>query len=77
MRIRSSVRPQDITFENGYVLVASNIQPYEEEIDDRVKSGYEYECTRYTQAEYFELQAQKMASLEEELQAAKVLLGVD
>jgi hypothetical protein len=48
MRIRSSVRPQDIPFENGYVLVASNIQPYEEEIDGRVKSGYEYECTRYT-----------------------------
>ena len=77
MKVRSATMPKDVTFGSGYVLVASNITPYEEEIDDKVKSGYEYDCIRYTTDEYFALQAQKMASLEEELQAAKILLGVD
>lgn len=77
MKIRSATIPKDVTFGNGCVLVASNITPYEEEIDDKVKRGYEYDCVCYSTDEYFALQAQKMASLEEELQAAKVLLGVD
>ena len=74
MKIRSAEMPQEITFGNGYVLVASNITPYEEEVDDKVKRGYEYECTRYSTEEFF---SQKVASLEEQLLAAKIMLGVD
>jgi len=40
------------------VLVASNITPYEEEINGITRTGYEYECTRYTKDEYILLMAQ-------------------
>ena len=76
-KVRSSVQPQEIEFTSNSVLVASNIHTYEEQVDDRVLSGYEYDCTEYTKDEYMALQASKIASLQEELQAAKILLGVD
>ena len=71
MKVRSSVRPQEIEITPTYVLVASNIESYEEEtIDGRIVSGFEYDCTQYTKDEYIALMAQQ-------LQAAKILLGVD
>lgn len=77
MKVRSSTRPQEIEFTQNYVLVASNITPYEEEFDGHTNSGYEYECTQYTKDEYMLAQANKINALEEELSAAKILLGVD
>jgi len=77
MKIRSAVRPKDVEIMANSVLVASNITPYNEEVDGRVLSGYEYDCTEYSKDEYLLMQAGKVASLEEELSAAKVLLGVD
>ena len=77
MKVRSSTRPQEIEFTQNYVLVASNITPYEEEFDGHINSGYEYECTQYTKDEYMLAQANKISALEEELSAAKILLGVD
>lgn len=70
MKVRSQTQPQEITMTANEVLVASNITPYEEEINGITRSGYEYECTRYTKDEYILLMAQQ-------LQAAKILLGVD
>ena len=70
MKVRSAVEPQEITMTANEVLVASNIIPYEETIDGHVHTGYEYECTHYTKDEYILLLAQQ-------LQAAKILLGVD
>ena len=77
MKVRSSIRPQEVEFTATSVLVASNIQPYEEVVFDKTISGFEYECTQYSKDEYLLLQSQKIASLEQELQAAKILLGVD
>ena len=77
MKIRSSVRPNDVEFTPNFVLVASNITPYNEVVDGRTLSGFEYECTEYSKDEYLLVQAGKVASLEEELAAAKILLGVD
>ena len=76
-KIRSSVRPQEIEFVGNLVLIASNIQAYEEEVDDRILSGFEYDCQEYTKDEYTLLQNEKITSLEQELAAAKILLGVD
>lgn len=77
MKIRSAVRPKDVEIMANSVLVASNITPYSEEVDGRILNGYEYDCTEYSKDEYLLMQAGKVASLEEELSAAKVLLGVD
>ena len=77
MKVRSSVQPQEVTVLANSVLVASNITPYEEEVDDKIITGYEYDCTEYSKDEYLVLQTEKVAALEQELQAAKILLGVD
>lgn len=76
-KVRSSVEPQAIEFLPNSVLIASNVQPYEEEVDGRILSGYEYDCIEYTKDEYLALQSAQIASLAEELAAAKILLGVD
>ena len=77
IKVRSSTQPQEITFTSTSVLIASNITPYEEEVGDRVLSGYEYDCEEYSKDEYLALQAATIVSLQEELQATKILLGVD
>ena len=77
MKVRSSEQPQAIEFTANSVLVASNIIPYEEIVGDRTLSGYEYDCTEYSKDAYMALQNSKIAALEEELQATKILLGVD
>ena len=77
MKVRSSVRPQAVEFIGNLVLVASNIQEYEEEVGDRTLAGYEYDCTKYTKDEYLAMQAAQITSLSQELEAAKILLGVD
>lgn len=77
MKVRSSVQPQEVTVLANSVLVASNITPYEEEVDDKIITGYEYDCTEYSKDEYLVLQTEKVTALEQELQAAKILLGVD
>ena len=77
MKVRSSVQPQEVTVLANSVLVASNITPYEEEVDDKIITGYEYDCIEYSKDEYLVLQTEKVVALEQELQAAKILLGVD
>ena len=77
MKVRSAIQPQEITIVGNEVLVASNIVPFEEEIDGYVRTGYEYDCEHYNKDEYLLQQSIKISSLEEELAAAKVLLGVD
>lgn len=67
MKVRSSMRPQDITITANSVLVASNITPYEETFGDRKVSGYEYECTEYTKDEYLVLLAHENATLKQDI----------
>ena len=77
IKVHSSIKPKEIEFLANSVLIASNIVPYEKEVDGHILSGYEYDCTEYTKDEYLALQGDKISSLEQELAAAKILLGVD
>ena len=77
MKVRSAVRPQEITLTATSVLIASNVTPYEEEFDGKVFSGFEYDCQEYSKDEYLIYQANQIAALSEELSATKILLGVD
>ena len=74
---RSAVEPQPIEITGNNVYIASNVEPYNEEIDGRHLSGYQYNCIGYTKDEYLALQNEKLSTLEQELAAAKILLGVD
>ena len=76
-KVHSSIEPQATEITGSAVFIASNVQPYEEEVDGRILSGYEYDCVEYTKDEYLALQSTQIASLAEELAAAKILLGVD
>lgn len=76
-RIRGAVRPQEVEMTSSSVFVASNIQSYTEEIEGHTINGYEYNYVEYTKDEYLLRQMNKISSLEQELQAAKILLGVD
>lgn len=76
-KVRSSVEPQAIEFVGNLVLIASNITPYEEVVDGHTLSGYEYDCTELTKDEYLLQQSTQIAQLQQELAAAKILLGVD
>ena len=73
----STTQPQAIEITTDSVFVASNITPYSKEIEGHAMNGYQYTYTQYSLAEYLALQNAQIASLEEELQAAKILLGVD
>lgn len=76
-KVYSLTRPNDIEMNETSVFVASNIEEYNKTVDDYHLTGYEYNCTEYTKDEYLTLQSNKIASLEQELAAAKILLGVD
>lgn len=73
----STVQPQAIEITSDAVFIATNITPYSKEIEGHIMSGYQYNYTQYSLAEYLALQNANIASLQEELDAAKILLGVD
>lgn len=77
MKVRSATEPQAIQFTANSVFIASNITPYEEVVDGHTLTGYEYDCTEYQKDAYLVSQMERIASLEQELSAAKILLGVD
>lgn len=73
----STERPQEVEITPNAVFVATNIAPYSKEIEGRTLAGFQYNYTQYTLSEYLTIQNAHIASLQEELQAAKILLGVD
>lgn len=73
----SIAQPQAIEITPDAVFVATNITPYSKEIEGHTMNGYQYNYVQYTLSEYLALQNTNIASLQEELQAAKILLGVD
>ena len=84
-RIRGPVQPQATEITQSSVFIASNIASYTDVLHlfplffsfCNTISGYEYNYIEYTKDEYLLQQSIKIASLEQELQAAKILLGVD
>ena len=75
--VYGSVEPQAIEITPTSVFIASNIEPYEEQIDDITISGYKYNYVEYSKDEYLLQQTNNINALQEELAAAKVLLGVE
>lgn len=77
----STEMPKTIEITDKKVFVAANIQPCEVEQDFGIRvSGYQFNLTEYDKDEYILLMAQQVAkvdALEDELAAAKILLGVD
>lgn len=80
-RVRGAVKPQEIEITATSVFLASNITPFEENIDGYTMSGYEYDYIRYDKDEYIQSitaqNAKAITELEDELKAAKILLGVE
>ena len=76
-KVQSLNQPQEIEIKEEKVFLASNIQPYTTIVEDKEESGYEYDYVEYTKDEYIKLLSQQSQRLEEELAAAKVLLGVE
>ena len=76
-KVHSLNQPQENEIKEEKVFLASNIQPYTTVIEDKEESGYEYDYVEYTKDEYIKLLSQQSQRLEEELAAAKILLGVE
>lgn len=79
-KVHSDTCPPEIKILEENVFVASNITQYTETIDDKQITGYQYSYTIYTKDQYITLIAQQTKAIEQlqdELQAAKILLGVD
>lgn len=78
--VRSNEQPQLIQILNNNIIIPSNIHEYNITTDDGAMQGYEYDCDIYNKDEYLIIiaqQAQHIAQLQDELAAAKILLGVD
>lgn len=80
-RIQSTERPQDVEMTDTQVFMADNIEEYEKEMDGYTVQGFEYNYKSYTKDEYIQFlndkNAKAIAALQEELAAAKILLGVE
>lgn len=78
--VRSTECPPEIRILGDTVIVISNIKTYTEQIEEHIMSGYEYDCTIYSKDQYIVIMAQQTKAIEElqdQLEAAKILLGVD
>lgn len=76
----SFIRPESIEITETKVFLATNIQEVEREVEDTIEHCYQYTLTEYDKNEYFALLSQNqqdIEALQEELQAAKILLGVE
>jgi len=80
-RIQSTEKPQDVEMTDTQVFIADNIEEYEKEMDGYTVQGFEYDYKSYTKDEYIQFlndkNAKAIAALQEELAAAKILLGVE
>lgn len=78
--IHSNGQPDSIQLINDKVYISTNVHTYNETKEGHLIEGYEYDCDIYTKDEYIILMAQqtnRITQLEDELAAAKILLGVD
>lgn len=76
----SFIRPESVEITETKVFLATNIQEVEREVEDTIEHCYQYTLTEYDKDEYFAILSQNqqdIEALQEELQAAKILLGVE
>ena len=67
MKVRGTLRPNEIEIMGDWVLVATNITPYEEVIDGYTRTGYEYDCKQYSKDEYLLYLARENAKLQQDI----------
>ena len=75
----SSNPPKEVEITETKVFIAKNIQQVERQFEDTIEQCYQYTLIEYNKDEYLTLLLQKQEdidSLREELEAAKILLGV-
>ena len=82
IRIKAQTRPEEITFTQNQVIITKNIEAYEDNSNENCPlTGFQYDCDVYSKDEYIQkLMADNAAcvnNLQEELIAAKILLGVE
>ena len=78
--VHSNGIPNSVEIYSDSVFIPQNVHEFNTITDDGTITGYEYDCDIYTKDEYIILmaqQTQRIAQLEDELAAAKILLGVD
>ena len=79
-QVYSLTQPQEIELTETKAFVASNIEQVTRVFEDTEELCYSFSLTEYTKDEYILLMAQNnadVAALREELEAAKILLGVE
>lgn len=76
-QMKSTQRPPEIKVTDTMVFVAENIQSYTQVLEGTTIEGFTYTYKAYTKDEYILLLAEKSSTLEEQLQATKILLGVE
>ena len=73
----STNRPQEIEITSDSVFIATDITAYSDEIEGHQINGFYYNYKQYSKDEFLLQQQANIESLQEELRAAKILLGVD
>ena len=80
-RVKSSTKPNYMEITATIVIISTNITEYEEDLDDIKVHGWEYDCIVYNKDEYLATLAvsnnQAINELADELEATKILLGVE
>lgn len=80
-RVKGSVEPQEVTFASDMVFISSNVISSTKIVSGYEIVEYEYDYCAYTKDEYIlhlnEENQKIISDLSEELEAAKILLGVE
>lgn len=73
---RSTVKPLELELTETKVFVASNISPVDEPgtEDQPGFTGYEFDLVEYTKDEYIKIQAERNASLEQQVTDTQLAL---
>ena len=78
--IYSTTEPPKIDITATKVFLATDVKEIEREVEDTIEHCYQYTLTEYDKDEYLAILSQNqqdIEALQEELQAAKILLGVE
>lgn len=76
----SLVQPPETEITEAKVFIASDVQEVIREFEDTQENCYQFILTEYDKDEYLKILMESRAqitALQEELQAAKILLGVE
>lgn len=76
----STIKPPEIDITEKKVFLATDIQEVDLEIEDSITHCFQYSLAEYDKDEYLMILSQNqqvIEALKEELEAAKIILGVE